>query len=135
MGTVIAARARNFFNVFQESSSVYSNRWITESRLNSFLGCAIARLRRLRAFSKFSKESSLATLGNPRSARQLPPRTPIHLVLRASAARGTLSLLRQARRLEEMARVIAARHRVKVHGFANAGNHLSHVEPARRKRL
>ena len=48
----------------------------------------------------------------------------MHLLLKASRAKGPWSLLRQERAVEEVVYRIAKRYRVRIFRFANVGNHL-----------
>lgn len=67
-----------------------------------------------------------ALKGNPREARPISTRKPIHLVMRSSLARGERSFLKEkrARRIESLVRRLAKSKGVKVYRFANSGNHL-----------
>lgn len=64
--------------------------------------------------------------GNPRSARPLSTKRPVHLVMRSSMAIGRKSFLipERAARIEEMVRRLGKHQGVKVYRFANGGNHL-----------
>ena len=48
----------------------------------------------------------------------------VHLVLRSSLARGDWSLRRHGPAIDGILRRFAARHSVRIHTYANAGNHL-----------
>jgi REP element-mobilizing transposase RayT len=72
--------------------------------------------------------------GNPREARPVSTKRPMHLVVRSSLAKGELSLLRRSVAVEKIVRRTALRKGVKIHRFANAGNHLHLIiQPRSRK--
>ena len=79
-------------------------------------------------FSKLTKPKmmfggSLIKSGtNPKVARPLDSRMPIHLVLRAE--RSAMRLPRNFGRVNHLVRTIAPRHGVKLYEYANVGNHL-----------
>lgn len=58
-----------------------------------------------------------------KSARPFSPRAAIHTVLRV---RAPFTLLKRGRRarIEALVGILARRHQIRVHRFANAGNHL-----------
>ncbi len=64
--------------------------------------------------------------GNPRAARPLSFKRPLHLVMRSSFAKGERSFLspRRAKRIEILVRELARARRIRVYRYANAGNHL-----------
>jgi hypothetical protein len=64
--------------------------------------------------------------GNPRSARPMSTRKPVHLVLNASVGLGSKSLLnpRFAKRIQKIVYRSGRKLGVKVYRFANAGTHL-----------
>lgn len=62
--------------------------------------------------------------GNPRHARPLSFKRPLHLVLRSTLATGERSFLRRAREVERIVRRSARRQNVRVYRLANSGNHL-----------
>jgi REP element-mobilizing transposase RayT len=66
------------------------------------------------------------TKGRRKVARPVAIKKPMHLVLRASAARGKYSLLRpeHARLVEAVLRHANRLYHVRVYEFANVGNHL-----------
>ena len=71
--------------------------------------------------------------GNPREARPISTKRPIHLVMRSSLARGEHSFLRpgRARHVQKLVHELARRKGVKIYRFANSGNHLHFVLLAR----
>ena len=74
--------------------------------------------------------------GNPRSARPLSTKRPLHLVMRSSMAVGKRSLLQpdRAGRVEKMVHRLGKHQGVKILRFANGGNHLHLlVRPRSRK--
>ena len=64
--------------------------------------------------------------GNPREARPVSTKRPMHLVMRSTLARGERSFLRPARakQIKDLVQRTSQRHGVKVYRFANSGNHL-----------
>jgi REP element-mobilizing transposase RayT len=64
--------------------------------------------------------------GNPRDARPLAAKRPIHVVMRSSLACGPLSLLSpvRAKRIEATVRGLAKAKGIRLYRYANAGNHL-----------
>lgn len=64
--------------------------------------------------------------GNPREARPISLRRPMHLVLRSSHAQGAQSFLKPARAriIRDLVARAAKTKGVKVYRFANSGNHL-----------
>ena len=64
--------------------------------------------------------------GNPRDSRPISTKRPMHLVMRATLARGERSFLKagRARQIKDLVDRSAQRHGVKVYRFANSGNHL-----------
>ena len=64
--------------------------------------------------------------GKRKTARAIDPKCPMHIVLRSSIARGTLSMLhpRNRHHVDKRTHEIAARHGVRIYRFANVGNHL-----------
>lgn len=68
-----------------------------------------------------------------KSERPFSPRAVIHTVLRA---RSPFSLLKRGRRakIENLVRILAQRHGVRIHRFANAGNHLHILIECREKK-
>jgi REP element-mobilizing transposase RayT len=64
--------------------------------------------------------------GNPREARPVSTKRPMHLVMRSTFTRGERSFLRPARakQIKELVQRTSQRHGVKVYRFANSGNHL-----------
>jgi putative transposase len=76
------------------------------------------------------------TKGNPREARPVSTRQPMHLVMRSELANGERSFLRKsnAKRIEALVRKLAQEKGVKLYRFANSGNHLHFlVLPSSRK--
>jgi REP element-mobilizing transposase RayT len=82
----------------------------------------------LPGFGKLSiKEFGGTSLkGNPREARPLSTKRPVHLVMRSSLAKGDRSLLKRGRsqEIEKLVRSLAKAKGVKLYRFANSGNHL-----------
>lgn len=74
--------------------------------------------------------------GKRKIARPLDPKRPIHLTLRSSRARGSLSLLRPAHRgpIERLLHATAKRRGLRILRFANVGNHLHLVVQIRTRR-
>jgi hypothetical protein len=64
--------------------------------------------------------------GKRKIARPFDPRRPMHLVLRSSRATGEWSFLRPRHRdrVDRLIARIAAKYGIRVHLFANVGNHL-----------
>jgi REP element-mobilizing transposase RayT len=64
--------------------------------------------------------------GRRKAARPHSARTPLHVTFRSSKARGALSFLHpaHAQRIKARTQAAAKRFQVRVHQFANAGNHL-----------
>jgi REP element-mobilizing transposase RayT len=64
--------------------------------------------------------------GNPRSARPLSTKRPMHLVMRSTMAIGDRSFLepKRAQRIEKMVHRLGKQQGVKIFRFANSGNHL-----------
>lgn len=62
--------------------------------------------------------------GKRKIARPLDRRRPVHLTLKSSHAKGELSLKRKVFEVETLLRVQARRFQVRIHEFANVGNHL-----------
>src|SRR4051812_16272493 len=64
--------------------------------------------------------------GNPREARPLSTRRPIHLVMRSDLAKRDHSFLarRFKTRIEDLVRAVARKKGVRLYRYANAGNHL-----------
>jgi len=64
--------------------------------------------------------------GKRKSARPIVTKSPMHIVLRASRARGPWSLLagKNRKTVEECVYALAKRYGVRVYSFANVGNHL-----------
>lgn len=69
---------------------------------------------------------SLLKNGNPREARPVSVKRPMHLVMRSSLAKGEKSFLRpcRSRRIEVLVRRIGREKGVKIYRYANSGNHL-----------
>src|SRR3989344_5767537 len=61
---------------------------------------------------------------NPKIKRPISTKKAMHLVLRASIAKGSLSLLKQHKKIQEIIRHQGQRHGVKIYRQANGGNHL-----------
>ncbi len=64
--------------------------------------------------------------GKRKTARAIDTKSPMHIVLRSSRARGALSMLHPKKRdpVDTRAHHIARRHGVRIYRFANVGNHL-----------
>src|SRR5438093_1324945 len=64
--------------------------------------------------------------GNPREARPISMKRPIHLVMRSALAKGDRSFLRagRAKSIEQLVHRLGRENQVKVYRFANSGNHL-----------
>jgi REP element-mobilizing transposase RayT len=64
--------------------------------------------------------------GKRKTARAIDPKQLIHTVLRSTQARGQWSLLHSKNRahVDEAARRIARKHGIRLHHYANVGNHL-----------
>ncbi|MBL7714155.1 MAG: transposase [Bdellovibrionales bacterium] len=64
--------------------------------------------------------------GNPRDARPISLKRPMHLVLRSSMAKGSLSFLvaKRSRIIRDLVHRSAKSQGVKIYRFANSGNHL-----------
>jgi len=64
--------------------------------------------------------------GNPREARPIAIKKPMHLVMRSSLAVGEYSFLRsvRSRKIEDAVRRLGKMTGVRVYRFANSGNHL-----------
>ena len=69
---------------------------------------------------------SLLLKGNPREARPISLKRPIHVVLKSSLAKGNRSFLNpaRARKIERLVHALAKQKGVRVYRFANSGNHL-----------
>jgi hypothetical protein len=82
----------------------------------------------LPGFGKFGiKEFGGSSLrGNPREARPISTKRPVHLVMRSTMARGERSLLKRgrAKQIEDLVYRLGKEKGVKVYRFANSGNHL-----------
>ena len=64
--------------------------------------------------------------GNPRGARPLSFKRPLHLVLRSTHAHGPNSMLcaRHEKKVKDLVHRLARQKGVRVYRFANSGNHL-----------
>ena len=62
--------------------------------------------------------------GNPREARPISLKRPIHLVMRSGLARGERSLLRRERQIRSLIQRTGRAQGVRIYRVANAGNHL-----------
>ena len=78
----------------------------------------------------------LSRPGKRKTMRPFDRRRPLHLVLRATKARGDWSMLRPDRKptIEEWAREIAKKYDVRLYRYANVGNHLHLLVLARTRR-
>jgi REP element-mobilizing transposase RayT len=61
---------------------------------------------------------------NPKKARPLSVKRPMHLVIRSSKATGARSLLNKSRQVFDIVYRQGQLHGVKIYRYANAGNHL-----------
>jgi hypothetical protein len=64
---------------------------------------------------------------NPKTARPLAAKTPIHVVLRSPMAKGHLSLLFFDKEIKKIIKKQSESNQIQVYDFANAGNHLHFV--------
>jgi len=64
---------------------------------------------------------------NPNSSRPLAVKTPIHVVMRAPMARAHLSMLFYDKEIRKIIKKQSEKSGVKIHDFANSGNHLHFV--------
>jgi hypothetical protein len=64
---------------------------------------------------------------NPKTARPLAAKTPVHVVMRSPMAKGHLSLLFFDRDIKKIIRKQSESCQIRVYDFANAGNHLHFV--------
>jgi REP element-mobilizing transposase RayT len=71
--------------------------------------------------------------GRRKTARPISTKTPMHLVLRSSRARGEWSLLRKQSEVESELHKTAKKFRIRVYKLANVGNHLHLLVQARRR--
>jgi REP element-mobilizing transposase RayT len=64
--------------------------------------------------------------GNPREARPVSSKRPMHLVMRSTLARGDRSFLRfgRAKQIKSLVERVSRSHGVKLYRYANGGNHL-----------
>src|SRR6266516_6150742 len=74
-----------------------------------------------------------AQRGRRKTERPVSTRYPMHVVLHSHRAQGDWSLSRHGRVVRAALRACADRNGVKVHGFANVGNHLHLLVRARRR--
>jgi REP element-mobilizing transposase RayT len=74
--------------------------------------------------------------GKRKTARPLDPKQALHLVLRASRAKGSLSMLhpRHCNAIEQLASDIAKRWSIRIYRYANVGNHLHLLVRTRSRR-
>lgn len=91
-------------------------------------------MRQLALLPKPSLEhgSTLRT-GKRKTARPIDTKRAMHLVMRASRARGQWSMLREEHkgRIERLVRLTSSCHGVRVYRFSNVGNHLHLLVRAR----
>ena len=64
---------------------------------------------------------------NPKSARPLVAKTPIHVVMRSPMAKGRLSLLFFDKEIRKLLKKHSERVGIRVYDIANAGNHIHFV--------
>ena len=78
---------------------------------------------------KLKEFGGLHLKGNPREARPLSFKRPLHLVMRSSRAKGTRSFLnpKRAARINKLVRTLGRELGVRVYRFANSGNHLHFI--------
>jgi REP element-mobilizing transposase RayT len=64
--------------------------------------------------------------GKRKLARPIDPKRPVHVILRVAGARGPRSLLARANRrhVDDLVHRYSRRFRVRIHTYANVGNHL-----------
>ncbi|MEO5667153.1 MAG: transposase [Bdellovibrionota bacterium] len=74
--------------------------------------------------SQFSQEFIPSLLFDCVGGRPFSKKLAIHIVLRSSQAKDAKSFLRQGRRVDAILMDEASKRSVKLHGAANAGNHL-----------
>jgi REP element-mobilizing transposase RayT len=88
----------------------------------------------LREFTKL-EHGGEQSLGKRKTARPLAVKRPVHLVLRSSKATGKLSMLAPAHHdlVQSLIWKYAAKNQIKIHRFANAGNHLHLLIQAKTK--
>jgi REP element-mobilizing transposase RayT len=72
--------------------------------------------------------------GKRKTARPIACKTPLHLVMRSSQARGEKSFLKHKRKIENLLNTQAQNWGVKIYAFANVGNHMHIVLRARTRR-
>ncbi len=86
--------------------------------------------------SKDTKHGGSYAKGKRKSARPVVTKSPMHLMFRSSRARGSWNFLRKPRAIEEKARALAKKYRVRVFHYTNVGNHLHFtVQAASRREL
>ncbi|MEO5668811.1 MAG: hypothetical protein ABIR96_12185 [Bdellovibrionota bacterium] len=73
---------------------------------------------------RFAFGGSLLRKSHAKTKRPFSKKLAIHIVLRSSQAKNAKSFLRQGRRVDTILMDEAAKRSVKLHGAANAGNHL-----------
>ncbi len=73
---------------------------------------------------RFAFGGSLLKKSHAKGKRPFSKKLAVHLVLRSSRATGTYSLLRHERRVSDVLLQEASARGLKLHGAANAGNHL-----------
>jgi len=64
--------------------------------------------------------------GRRKTARPIDPKKPVHIVMRASVARGTWSMLapKNRKKVDATVRAIATKRGLKLYRYTNIGNHL-----------
>ncbi len=72
------------------------------------------------------EHGGLRRKGKRKTARPFHPKYPLHLVLKSARARGVNSMLhpKNHTRVDKQIRKIAAKYRVRLFRYCNAGNHL-----------
>ena len=78
----------------------------------------------------------LLSIRKRKTARPFSPQAPVHLVLKATRAKGTWSLLHRKNRarVQAMIYVYASRFKVKVYRASNVGDHLHLLVKAKEKK-
>lgn len=76
----------------------------------------------------------LKTRAGRTRGRPLSTRHSMHLTLRSSRAKGTLSMRRQAGRVDAIVKRFAVKYQVRIFSLANVGNHLHfHIQLSRQE--
>lgn len=72
--------------------------------------------------------------GRRKTARVIVTKSPMHLTMKSSRARGAWSLHRSAKEIEALVYAVAKRFRIRVKLYQNVGNHLHLVTQAASRR-